>query len=97
MTRNTIVLENLVELINEHGGFEFSQAMSTLMNLAMTFERSDALGSLPYERSDDRRGYANGFNPKTLHTRIGDVPVKVPQVRSGVTFYRPKDPKPNAP
>ena len=95
MTRNNIVLENLVELINEHGGVEaFSQAMSTLMNLAMKIERSDALGAEPYERSDDRRGYANGFKPKALHTRLGDVPVKVPQVRTclsgrqgGVAFY----------
>lgn len=88
MTRNNIVLENLVELINEHGGVEaFSQAMSTLMNLAMKIERSEAIGAEPYERSDDRRGYANGFKPKALHTRLGDVPVKVPQVRSGVAFY----------
>ena len=55
MTRSNIVLENLVELINEHGGVgAFSQAMSTLMNLAMKIERSEALGAEPYERSSDR-------------------------------------------
>ena len=86
MTRNNIVLENLVELINEHGGVEaFSQAMSTLMNLAMEIERSDALGAEPYERSDDRRGYANGFKPKSLHTRLGDVPVMCNRTRTSAS------------
>ena len=28
-----------------------------------------ALGAAPHERTDDRRGYANGFKPKGLKTR----------------------------
>ena len=88
MTRNQILLEDLVELINEHGGMDsFSQAMSLLMDNAMTLERADVLEAEPYERTDTRRGYANGFKPKTLHTRLGDVPLRVPQVRGDVSFY----------
>ena len=88
MTRNQIVIEDLVELINEHGGIEsFSQAMSQLMDRAMAIERADVLGAEPYERTDTRCGYANGFKPKTLHTRLGPVPLKVPQVRGDVSFY----------
>jgi len=88
MTRNQIIIEDLVELINEHGGIDsFSQAMSLLMDKAMTIERADVLGAEPYERVNTRCGYANGFKPKTLHTRMGDVPVRVPQVRGEVRFY----------
>ena len=88
MTRNPIVIEDLVELINEHGGMDsFSQALSLLMDRAMTIERADVLGAEPYERTDTRRGYANGFKPKTLHTRLGAVPLRVPQVRGDVSFY----------
>jgi len=88
MTRNQIVIEDLVELINEHGGIDsFSQAMSQLMDRAMAIERADVLGAEPYERTDTRCGYANGFKPKTLHTRLGAVPLKVPQVRGDVSFY----------
>ena len=72
MTRNQIVLEDLVELINEHGGIDsFSQAMSQLMDRAMAIERADALRAEPYQRTDTRCGYANGFKPKTLHARLG--------------------------
>ena len=53
MTRNQIVIEDLVELINEHGGIDsFSQAMSQLMDRAMAIERADVLGAEPYQRAD---------------------------------------------
>lgn len=88
MTRSQILIEDLVELINEHGGMDsFSKAMSLLMDKAMTLERAEVLEAEPYERTETRRGYANGFKPKTLHTRLGDVPLRVPQVRGDVSFY----------
>ena len=88
MTRSQILIEDLVELINKHGGMDsFSQAMSLLMDNAMTLERAEVLEAKPYERTETRRGYANGFKPKTLHTRLGEVSLRVPQVRGDVSFY----------
>jgi transposase-like protein len=88
MTRSQILLEDLVELINEHGGMDsFSQAMSLLMDNAMTLERAEVLEAEPYERTETRRGYANGFKPKTPQTRLGEAPLRVPQVRGDVRFY----------
>lgn len=52
----------------------------------MTLEREKALGAGPYERSTERRGYANGFKPRTLATRVGELQLQVPQAR-GVSFY----------
>ncbi len=45
-------------------------------------------GSLPYERTEDRTGHANGFKPKTMRTRVGEITFAVPQVREG-GFYPP--------
>lgn len=88
MIRNGIVLEDLVEIINENGGIDaFSEAMKTLMNLAMEEERSEVLGAQPYERTETRRGQANGFKPKGLKTRMGHIDLRVPQVRGDVSFY----------
>jgi len=36
--------------------------------------------------SERRKGYANGFKPKTLDTRLGAITFQVPQTR-GVEFY----------
>jgi putative transposase len=52
----------------------------------MKLERTHALGAAPYQRTEQRRGYANGFKPKTLHTRLGAIDVQVPQAR-GIDFY----------
>ena len=40
-----------------------------------------------YERCEGRLGHANGFKPKTLTTRIGQVELPIPQVRDRVDFY----------
>jgi len=45
------------------------------------------LGAKPYERTPNRRGFANGFKPKTMATRMGKVNLSVPQVRGDVDFY----------
>ncbi len=57
-----------------------------MINTAMQFERQKHVGVGPYERSPERQGYANGYTPKTVTTRVGDITVAVPQVRDG-SFY----------
>jgi len=52
----------------------------------MRLERQGHLGVGPYERSEDRQGYANGYKPKTVKTRVGELTFAVPQVRDG-GFY----------
>ena len=76
----------LVQVLAEEGFDGMAQAMHILLNGVMKLERSQALGAEPYERSADRRGYANGFKPKTVKTRVGELDLNVPQTR-GVEFY----------
>ena len=53
----------------------------------MKLERSKVLQAQPHERTPQRQGYANGFKPKTLSTRLGDICLSVPQVRGEIKFY----------
>jgi putative transposase len=62
------------------------ELMRILLNNAMRIERSKYLQADQYERTEDRKGYANGYKPKTLRTRIGEITFAVPQVREG-GFY----------
>lgn len=57
-----------------------------LINEAMQMEREKHLNARPYERKEERRGHANGFKPKTMKTRLGEITFDVPQVREG-GFY----------
>jgi transposase-like protein len=82
----TTALDEITELLAEHGFDGLAQAVTVLLNEVMKVERSHALGAGPYQRSEHRNGHANGFKPKTLHTRLGALTVAVPQAR-GVEFY----------
>ena len=89
MTRQTDdnTIETVMELLIENGFDGFADVLRILLNEAMKMERDHALGAGPYERSETRRGHANGYKPKTVATRMGAVTVDVPQVRGDVQFY----------
>ena len=75
-----------VELLKDNGFDALAEAVTVLLNTAMVAERSEYLGARPYERSESRRGYANGFKGKTVKTRLGELPLRVPQTRD-CEFY----------
>lgn len=79
-------LDAMLQALDEHGFDGLARALEILFNEAMKIERSAALGAQPYERSEQRRGYANGFKPKTLATRVGRLELEIPQTR-GIEFY----------
>ncbi len=62
------------------------EAVELLMNATMVIERSAYLGAGHYERHGDRVSYANGFKPKRLDTRIGELHLSIPQTRD-CKFY----------
>jgi putative transposase len=79
-------IDEVVHLLAEHGFDGMAQAIQTLFNEAMKLERAVVLGADPYQRCESRRGYANGFKPKTVASRLGKLELQVPQTR-GVEFY----------
>jgi len=83
---NCTLPEEFLEPILEHGLDILPELIETLVNAAMQIERQQHLGAAPYERSSKRRGYANGYKPKTVATRLGKLTFQVPQVREG-DFY----------
>ena len=75
-----------VEVLMSNGMEGLAGAVTILLNTAMQIERSNYLGVGPYERSDERVSYANGFKPKQLDTRLGSLHLDVPQTRD-CRFY----------
>jgi putative transposase len=89
MTQQTddSVLQAAMELLNDNGFEAYAQVLRILLNEAMKIEREDALNARLYQRTDQRKGYANGYKQKSLDTRVGKITVDVPQVRGDVQFY----------
>jgi transposase-like protein len=54
----------------------------------MQIERENFLGAKPYEHCLERQGHANGYKPKTVKTRVGEVTFDIPQVREGGFYPR---------
>jgi len=84
------VLDHVMTLLIEHGPGAMANAFTIIMNLAMQIEREQTLKAESHQRTADRQGYANGFKPKTIRTRVGEVPLRIPQTRG----YHDEDGRP---
>jgi len=79
-------LEPILELLSEEGFDGLGSALEQLLNELMKMERSAHLRARPYERTQVRRDYANGFKPRRVRTRVGELALAVPQTRE-TDFY----------
>ena len=90
--QSSSAIDRVLEILTEHGLEAMASAMQTLMNEAMKLERSEFLGASPGERSAERIAHANGFKDKRVRSRVGELALRVPQVRplpggEPVAFY----------
>jgi len=76
----------LLEQLTEQGLEGLPEMIRVIVNQAMRVERQNHLHARPYERTEGRRGYANGYKPKRVKTRVGEINFDIPQVREG-GFY----------
>jgi transposase-like protein len=76
----------LLEQVSSQGLEILPELIRVILNAAMQAERAEHLNAERYQRTQERKGYANGFKPKTMRTRVGEITFAVPQVREG-GFY----------
>lgn len=79
-------IDEVLELLNQADNDSLREVFRILLNAAMLLERQRFLNAEPYERTTERRDYANGLKAKQLRTRVGELDLQVPQVRKG-DFY----------
>jgi putative transposase len=80
------IIDQIIKGLIGEGTDGIKPVLELLFNAAMKVEREQFLGAGAHERSDDRKGYANGYKPKEVQTRMGALELAVPQVR-GLGFY----------
>jgi transposase-like protein len=76
----------LLERVSKQGFDILPELIQVIINAAMQAERQQYLKAEPYQHTEERQGYANGYKPKTVHTRVGNITFSIPQVREG-GFY----------
>ncbi len=73
------LVSNLMEQLISEGPDGMAAIFTSLFNLAMKFERERYLQASAYERTEGRRGFANGYQQKKIDTPVGTLSVAVPK------------------
>jgi len=80
----------LLELLRKHGldnDVDFlREGIRLLSQQIMELEVSEQVGAGPYERNDSRQTQRNGYRDRVWETRVGEIPLRIPKVRSGTYF-----------
>ncbi len=65
------------------GDGQMARLLEQLLNQVLEAQVTEQLQAAPYERTEQRQGYRNGYKPRRLTSRIGTLSLRVPQVREG--------------
>ena len=68
---------------SENGKDALRHLLQAVVQEVLEEEMTAFLRAQPYERSDGRRGWRNGYKPRTLKTRVGALELMVPKDREG--------------
>ncbi|HEV2236451.1 MAG TPA: IS256 family transposase [Ktedonobacterales bacterium] len=77
----TLDSETLQRLFTGDG--QIARLLEAVLNQVLNAQVTEQLQAAPYERSEQRQGYRNGYKPRQLTTRVGALTLLVPQVRDG--------------
>jgi transposase-like protein len=78
----------LDEIQERLDGDLFKAMLETMAQRLMEEELARHVGAQRHERTEERRGHRNGYKPRSLKTRVGELSLQVPQAR-GVEPYSP--------
>ena len=80
----TLTEEHLHGLFVSNGRDEaFSKILEEIFNQVLLKQSAEQIGAAPYERTDERLGYRNGFRERQMTTRVGTIHLRVPRHRNG--------------
>lgn len=54
-----------------------------IVNQVLDAQAAEQLRANPYERTEERQGYRNGYRDRELKSRVGELELQVPRLRSG--------------
>lgn len=80
----TINSEELHELFLGNSRDEaVAKLLEKIFNEVLLCQSEEQLSAKPYERTDQRKGYRNGYYNRGLTTRVGTLNLRIPRHRNG--------------
>ena len=84
MTELSVALQEYLGKVGiDWNGDLLREGMTLLLQVLMEHEVSQQIGAERYERSTERQTYRNGFREGMWETRVGEIPLQIPKLRSG--------------
>ncbi|MDW7662634.1 MAG: IS256 family transposase [Bacillota bacterium] len=82
---NITLTEELLHGIFSSSGRDqaFAKLMEEIFNQVLLVQSKEQVGAEPYERTEERTAYRNGFRDRQLTTRVGHLHLRVPRHRNG--------------
>src|ERR687892_1089824 len=94
MARNSMDLTSFVgKLLKEDDSDILRDGITALAQMIMDVEVSSKMGANPYERTETRTAYRNGYRTRAWDTRVGTVELKIPMITAGTYFPSLLDPR----
>ena len=81
LTLNTELLHGLFSKDGKDDAF--AKLLETILNQVLEAQSTEQLGANPYERTEERTAYRNGFRERDLTTRVGTITLRIPRHRGG--------------
>jgi putative transposase len=77
----------LAELLAKTGDADFPRAAAeAVVQLIMEADVEGQIGAARHERTGERLNHRNGARDRTLDTRLGSLPLRIPKLRQGSYF-----------
>ena len=84
MTKLSVALQEYLGKADVDWNGDFlREGLTLLLRVLMECEVSQQIGAERYERSMERQTYRNGFREGMWETRVGEIPLRIPKLRSG--------------
>lgn len=74
------------KLLEEEDADLLREGVRVLAQALMEAEVSARIGAEPYERTESRTAFRNGYRSRTWETRVGTIELRIPKVRPGSYF-----------
>jgi transposase-like protein len=87
VAKDRIALLDVLRKAGLDGDFDFlKQAAQVVTQILIEAEANGVIGAEPYERSEARRNYRNGYRARGWDTRLGTLKLQIPKLRQGSYF-----------
>ena len=62
---------------------KLAKLLESILNQILAYLATEQIKAEPYERTEERQDYRNGYYSRNLITRVGTLTLKVPRLRNG--------------